>query len=289
MSYKLRLGRSTRQIFRHWSSMELITLCYATLVLLTVCTFYLCASFGFLPHDPEDLALDQILAAPLNTEYLLGTDYMGRDVLTRLMLGTEAYFLPGLLAVSLAITLGSILGAMTIFFTRNGKRIINLLNNCLQSMPRLVILFLVIAIFEPEIYLIMLIIGISHIPSVARIVNNRVNVLKEKSFINSAIASGLPIHTIMFKHILWFNCRGILAAQASLIMTEAILMETSLSYLGFGVQEPASSWGNMIQAGANYMLQGEIWSSTIPAIAVMLVLSALYLLTHLFINKLDKQ
>ena len=112
--------------------------------------------------------------------------------------------------------------------------------------------------------------------------------LQEKSFIDSAIASGLSVTNILFKQVLWFNCRGIILSQASLVMSEAILMETSLSYLGFGVQEPDASWGNMIQSGASYLLQGNIWSSTIPAIAVMLVLSAFFLLSNLLVHKMDK-
>lgn len=87
---------------------------------------------------------------------------------------------------------------------------------------------------------------------------------------------------------MWYNCRAILVAQAALIMSEAVLMEVSLSYLGFGVQEPTPSWGNMIQSGANYLMQGQIWASTIPAIAVMIVLSALFLASNLVIKKLDK-
>lgn len=273
---------------KHWSWSERITLAYALTILTAICLFYICSLLEILPHHPDDLDLEQVLVPPLSNDYFLGTDNLGRDILTRLMLGTQAYFIPGLMAVLIAIIGGGILGASTTFTTKSSKKFINLFNNSIQSMPRLVILFLFIAIFEPEIYLIMLIIGISHIPSVAKVVNNRITVLKEKSFIDSALASGLALHTILIKHILWFNCRAILIAQASLIMSEAILMEVSLSYLGFGVQEPTPSWGNMIQSGANYLMQGQFWSSTIPAIAVMLILSALFLLSNLVINKLDR-
>ena len=282
-------GRQKVATLHDWSLFEKMVLIYASSVLLSIVIFYICSVLSFLPHDPEALALSDVLVTPFSGEYLLGTDYLGRDILTRIILGTEAYFIPGLLAVGLAVFFGGLLGSITVYFSLTAKKTINLFNNSLQSMPRLVILFLFIAIFEPDIYLIMAIIGISHIPSIAKLINQRIIVLKEKSFIDSAIASGLSPLTILFKHILWFNCRAILISQAALIMSEAILMETSLSYLGFGVQEPDASWGNMIQSGANYLLQGQVWSSTIPAIAVMLALSALFLLSSLIIRKMDKK
>ncbi len=272
---------------RDW--LQQMGLIYSLTVLLLVLVFYISAVNNWLPHNPEDVAFDAILSPPFSQNYLLGTDFLGRDILTRLMLGTQAYFIPGLLAISLAVLLGGLIGAISAFRFRLTRQFIGFFNNTLQSMPRLVILFLFIAIFEPDIYLIMLIIGTSHIPSVAKIVSNRINSLKERSFIDSAIASGLPTWKILIRHILWFNCRGILIGQASLIMSEAILMEVSLSYLGFGVQEPDASWGNMIQAGANYIMQGQIWSSTVPAIATMLVLSALYVLGHRLINSMEQK
>jgi len=287
--YKNERSVNSWQRLQRWSIVQKITLLYSLTVLGLLTIGFICSIVNIFPQDPEALALDAVLVPPLSGNYLLGTDYLGRDQLTRLMMGTEAYFLPGLLAVGVSILFGSILGSITIYSTRNGKKIINIFNNTIQSMPRLVVLFLIIAIFEPNIYLIMLIIGISHIPSLAKVVNNRILSLQEKSFIDSAIASGLSTHTILFKHILWYNCRGLLLSQAALIMSEAILMETSLSYLGFGVQEPDPSWGNMIQAGSSYLLQGDVWSSTIPALAVMLVLSAFFLLSNLLIQKMDKK
>ena len=286
--YSNKKHAALKQALSAWSLGQQITLFYALTVITLVLIAYVCSLNSILPFDPEAMSLEAVLTPPLSGQHLLGTDYLGRDILTRLMLGTEAYFLPGLIAVGIAVLTGGFIGSLTVYASRTGKKIINMVNNTIQSMPRLVVLFLFIAIFEPDIYMIMTIIGISHIPGIARVVNNRILALQEKSFIESAIASGLSPFTILFRHILWFNCRNLLIAQASLIMSEAILMETSLSYLGFGVQEPNASWGNMIQSGASYLLQGDVWSSTIPAIAVMLVLSALFLLSNLIIHKLDK-
>ena len=276
-----------RNWLQDWTLSQKIALAYSVLIIGLLTLAYLANVFTILPHDPQDMALDAVMLPPFHKGYLLGTDYLGRDELTRLIMGTNAYFIPGLMAVIIAVAFGSILGCISIYSSLTSKTLINIFNNTIHSMPRLVMFFLFIAIFEPNIYLIMLIVGISHIPSIARIINTRIMSLREKSFIDSAIASGLSRTNILLKQILWFNCRGIILSQASLVMSEAILMETSLSYLGFGVQEPAASWGNMIQSGASYLLQGKFWSSTIPAIAVMLTLSAFFLLSHLLIQKMD--
>jgi len=271
------------------STKHKIVLIYTSLVLLFVVIAYICALFNITPQDPEEMVLDELLTKPFQGPYWLGTDYLGRDTLTRLILGVEAYFLPGLLAVSIAIGFGSLLGAFSIYARSSVRKVLKFSNDFLQTMPRLVLLLLIIAIFEPNIYLIMVVVGVSNIPSVANLIAARVDILRDKSFVDFAKASGAPLHTIIFKHLLWFNCRALIISQAALAMGEAILMESSLSYLGFGVQEPTPSWGNMVQSGANYLLQGDIWPSTIPAMAIMLVLSALYLLSNTVIQILDRE
>jgi len=281
----IRRRRSTFSLIR---TSDKLKLAYSLGILLLVVIAYVCAVFDITPFDPDDMQLDMLLTPPLQGSHYLGTDFLGRDILTRLILGVQAYFLPGILAVSIAIFFGSIVGAFSVYARRSVRNSLYFTNGLLQTLPRLVLVLFIIAIFEPNIYIIMAIIGISSIPSVANLVSSRIDILREKSFVDFAKASGAPLHTIIFKHLLWYNCRALLISQSALTMGEAILMETSLSYLGFGVQEPLSSWGNMVQSGANYLLQGDIWSSTIPALAIMLVLSALYLLNHVIIRILDK-
>jgi peptide/nickel transport system permease protein len=150
--------------------------------------------------------------------------------------------------------------------------------NLIDSFPRLVLILLVIAAFKPDIYYIMVVVGITGVPTVASLIKGKIQFLREKNFIEAAQALGLPTRTILLKHILWYNCRALLIIQATLGMGEAILIETSLSYLGFGVQEPTPSWGNMVQAGANYFLQGNFWPSTAPALAILFTILGFHLL-----------
>jgi len=124
----------------------------------------------------------------------------------------------------------------------------------------------------------MVVVGITGMPVIANLIAGKIAFLRQKSFIEAAHALGLPAHTVILKHILWFNCRALLVIQATLGMAEAILVETSLSYLGFGVQEPTPSWGNMVQAGANYFLQGNFWPSTAPALAILATILGFQLL-----------
>jgi peptide/nickel transport system permease protein len=239
---------------------------------------YLLGAFRLLPFDPQDIDLDLMMAGPFTGRHLLGTDFMGRDMLSRLIVGTQAYFLPGLLAVIVALSCGTVLGVLAGYRGGAFDTAITYLTNLVDSFPRLVLILLVIAAFKPDIYYIMLVVGITNVPAVVSLIKGKILFLKRKNFIEADIAFGVPARTIILRHILWFNCRSILIIQATLGMAEAILMETSLSYLGFGVQEPVPSWGNMVQSGANYFLKGQFWASTAPALAILFTILGFHLL-----------
>lgn len=268
----------TRSIWRRAETTDLIYIGYGLIVLTTVLVSYIMGAFDLLPYDPEEMDLDYMMMGPGTAGHLLGTDYMGRDIMSRLILGTQAYFLPGLLAIFISLSLGSILGVLAGYEGGRTEKAVTYFNNLVDSFPRLVLILLVVAAFKPDIYYIMIVVGLTNAPIVAALIKNKILFLKQKNFVESATAMGIPKHIIIFKHILWYNCRSLLIIQATLGMAEAILMETSLSYLGFGVQEPQPSWGNMVQAGSNYLLQGEFWPSTAPALAILLTILGFHLL-----------
>jgi peptide/nickel transport system permease protein len=203
---------------------------------------------------------------------------MGRDMLTRLILGIQAYFLPGLLSITIALSLGSILGVLAGYRGGRSDAAVGYVTNLVDALPRLVLMLLVIAAFKPGIYTIMAVLGLTSAPTVAMLVKGKIRMLKQRNFIESAVALGISPARIILKHILWYNCRALLLIQATLGMAEAVLLETSLSYLGFGVQEPTPSWGNMVQAGANYLMQGNFWVSTAPALAILFTVLGFHLL-----------
>jgi peptide/nickel transport system permease protein len=251
---------------------------YGATVAGIVVLSYLLGALKLLPHDPDGMDLGAMMAGPLTGSYLLGTDFLGRDLLTRLILGIQAYFLPGLAAIAIALALGSFLGVAAGYRGGRTDAAVTYLTNLIDALPRLVLMLLVIAAFKPQIYTIMVVLGITTAPTIATMVKGKILMLKQRSFIESAVALGISPWTIILKHILWYNCRALLLIQATIGMAEAVLIETSLSYLGFGVQEPTPSWGNMVQAGANYLLQGNFWSSTAPALAILLTVLGFHLL-----------
>ncbi len=268
--------------FSAWKSArpsDRMSVIYGLVVVSVVLVSYVLGALQWLPHDPDEAKYEEaMLLPPFSEGYILGTDFMGRDILTRLILGIQAYFLPGLLAIAIALGLGALLGVLAGYRGGRAEAAVTYFSNLIDSLPRMVLMLLVIAAFRPSIYTIMLVFGITTAPTISMLVKSKVLMLKERNFIESAVALGLSPVTIIFKHILWYNCRALLLIQATIGMAEAVLLETSLSYLGFGVQEPTPSWGNMVQAGANYLMQGNFWPSTAPAIAIMLTVLGFHLL-----------
>jgi peptide/nickel transport system permease protein len=268
---------------------DLVYISYGLLVVLLVFVSYVLGMTGFLPFDPQEINLELLMAPPNTEGHLLGTDFMGRDILARLIIGIQAYFLPGLLAIALALALGTCFGVLAGYWGGGLDTASTYVSNLLNSFPRLVLILLMVAAFKPDIYLVMTVVGITNAPTVASLIKSKIQFLKQKNFIEAATALGLKNAAIIIKHILWHNCRSVLIIQATLGMAEVILIETSLSYLGFGVQEPTPSWGNMVQSGANYFMQGKFWPSTAPAMAILLTIMGFHLLGDSLNNILERK
>lgn len=280
---------SELSVWRRASLIDLGYVAYGLLIVSTVVLSYITGAFALLPFDPQALDMDLLNAPPGAGHHWLGTDFLGRDILARLVLGIQAYFLPGLLAVAIALSGGTAFGLIAGYRGGSAETVVSYVSNLIDSFPRLVLILLVIAAFKPDIYYIMVVVGITGVPTVATLIKGKIQFLREKNFIEAAQALGLPAYKILLKHILWHNCRTLLIIQATLGMAEAILIETSLSYLGFGVQEPTPSWGNMVQAGANYFLQGNFWPSTAPALAILFTILGFHLLGDGLNNILERK
>ena len=257
---------------------DLAYVVYGLFVVTLVLVSYTLGALKLLPYDPHQISIGLLNAPPGSGGHLLGTDFLGRDILSRLIVGIQAYFLPGLLAIAISLSLGTALGVVAGYRGGSADPLISYFNDLVDSFPRLVLILLVIAAFKPDIYYVMAVVGVTGVPGVASLIAGKIRFLRQKNFIEAASVLGLPTHVIILKHILWYNCRTLLIIGATLGMGEAILIETSLSYLGFGVQEPTPSWGNMVQAGANYFLQGKFWPSTAPALAILFPILSFHLL-----------
>jgi peptide/nickel transport system permease protein len=250
---------------------------YGLVVVLSISLAAAAAELGWLPHDPDAMDLGTMLAPP-SLAHPLGTDFIGRDVLSRIMLGTHAFLGPGFLAVGISLVLGVLLGVLAGYWPERFATPIGFCLELVDALPKLVLVLLVIALFKPDVYAILAVVGITNVPATAELLRARIAVLRRKSYIEAATALGLHPLAVIGKHVLWHHGRALIAVQATLGMADVILIETSLSYLGFGVQEPTPSWGNMVALGKDYFFRGELWISTVPALAILLTILGLHLL-----------
>lgn len=283
---ELTIAPTTWGRFRAWPVAQLFATSYGATVAVLLTAAYLCSRLGWLPADPNAMDLASMNQTP-DGAHLLGTDFVGRDLLARIMVGTQAFFLPGLLSIGVSLVFGAIFGVLVGFWPERFATPVGVLLQLLESLPKLVLILLVIALFRPDIYIVLLVVGVTNIPAAAELLRSKIAVLKRKSYIEAALALGVPTWRVIGKHVLWLHGRGLVLIQATIGMGEAILIETSLSYLGFGVQEPVPSWGNMVALGKDYFFQGDLWISTAPALAILFTILGFHLVGDALLERLE--
>jgi peptide/nickel transport system permease protein len=264
-------------IYKRASAQDVISIGFGLCVLSYLIVFYIISITNIFIKNPMEINVGAMFQSA-SFDHLFGTDFLGRDIFSRIVKGTEAFFLPGLLSITISTAIGMLFGVLSGFSPRFASRIISYILDIIDSVPRFIFILIIIVLFSPSIYLIMTFVGITSIPKIAAYVKAKVEVLKQHGFIESSRALGLSPMTIIFKHIVWLSSKSVLIIHATLGMGEVILIETSLSYLGIGVQEPKPSWGNMVAMWADYFFQGRVWLSTIPAITITVTIMGLYLL-----------
>ncbi|MBI2570721.1 MAG: ABC transporter permease [Candidatus Schekmanbacteria bacterium] len=228
--------------------------------------------------DQRDVRASTLFGAPPQAEgfHVLGTDGAGRDILSLLVLGTRTYLVPGLLAVSIALGLGILLGTIHGHYGGYAAKAVSWFVKTVHSVPKLLLLLVIGAVTDFDVKWLMFGLGFAGAPRVTEMVAARIASLRRADFIEAAREAGLREWVIVAKHVLWYNCRHLLVIQASFFMAEAILMETTLSYLNSGAQ--GLSWGRMVQHGSNDLFQGIYWTSAAPAAAVVTTILGFYLL-----------
>jgi peptide/nickel transport system permease protein len=264
-------------LYKRASAVDVISIGYGLFVVAYLVCFYIISVTNIFIRDPMSVDMGNMFLKP-SFEHLLGTDFLGRDIFSRIVKGTEAFFLPGIVAIAVSTAFGLGFGIIAGYYPRYFSNVIFYFLNIIDSIPRLILILIVIILFNPSIYVIMTFVGITSIPKTASYIKARVEQLKEQRFIEACRALGLSQWSIIFKHIIWLYSKSVLIIQATLRMGESVLIETSLSYLGIGVQEPVPSWGNMVAMGKDFFFQGKVWLSTIPAITILMTIMGLYLL-----------
>jgi peptide/nickel transport system permease protein len=220
------------------------------------------------PRNP--LAIDPLhrYAPPLHAGYLLGSDDLGRDVFSRLLYAGRISLTVGLAAMAVTIVVGSLVGATAAYYGGTVDILLMRLTDMVLCFPNIFLLLFLAAFISPGLGPVALIIGLTAWMEVARIVHAQVLALKEQDFILAAQLLGLPRWRIVLRHILPNTMAPILVA-ATLNIANAILLESYISFLGYGIQPPTASWGNMLyNAQSDFAL--DPWLAIFPGIMITL-------------------
>ncbi|HEX8695316.1 MAG TPA: oligopeptide ABC transporter permease [Longimicrobium sp.] len=259
---------------RHFRKNRLAMAGLAVMLLLYVVTLVTPLIAPYDPAEQGNIILNRYLEPSL--QHLMGTDKFGRDIFSRVLYGARISLSIGFVAVGISITLGTLVGAFAGYFGGIVDSLLMRFTDMMLSFPRLVLLIVVIALFEPNIYLVVTVLGLTGWMGTARLVRGEVLSLREREFIQAARALGMGDGRIIFRHIIP-NTMAPVIVSATLGIGQTILTEASLSFLGLGVQPPTPSWGNMVSDGRDALINAW-WIATFPGIAIVLTVVAFNLL-----------
>jgi peptide/nickel transport system permease protein len=219
------------------------------------------------PYNPNDIDRTQILEPP-SFKHPLGTDDLGRDILSRMIWGARISLSVGFVAVGIATVIGMILGAISGYYGSWTERIVMRFIDIMLSIPTFFLILAVIAFIGPSIWNIMIIIGLTSWMGVARLVRAEFLSLKEREYVLAAKAVGSSDIRIIFRHIM-LNSMAPVLVSAVLGVAGAVLTESALSFLGLGVQPPTPSWGNILTLGKDN-IEIAWWLSLYPGLAILI-------------------
>ncbi len=244
---------------------------------LIVLMFVLMAIFApwLAPQDPADQSL-LIRRQPPSSDYLLGTDEFGRDILSRIIYGARVSLSVALSSVGIGLLIGSTLGAIAGYLGGWLDTVIMRTMDLLLAFPYLLLAIVIVAALGPGLVNTVIAIAVWTVPAFARVARSAVLQIKERDFIVAALALGAKEERVMRVHLLP-NFAATLVVYASLYLAYAILMESALSFLGLGVQPPRASWAGMISNGRNYITSAP-HIATIPGVAIALAVLGFNLL-----------
>ncbi|MGY3714611.1 ABC transporter permease [Sutcliffiella cohnii] len=233
------------------------------------------------PHDPNKIDPANMLKPPVwaeegSSEFLLGTDNLGRDILSRIILGSQISLLVGISAVVLAGAIGVFVGLIAGYY---GKFIDNVLMRIVDSflaIPTILFALVILSVFGPSVTTLIIVLGVTNWVTYARLVRGEVLSIKEREFVKAAHSIGVRDSKIILKHLLP-NVVSSFIVISTLSVATTIILEASLSFLGLGIQPPTISWGGILSDGRDY-LATSWWLATFPGLAITItVLGIIFL------------
>jgi peptide/nickel transport system permease protein len=238
--------------------------------------FIIVAAFApwIAPYDPIDQNLPAQLQGP-SSEHWLGTDDFGRDMLSRIIVGSRVSLLVGVIATTIGATAGTLCGLVAGYFRQLDNLVMRVMD-VLLAFPSIILAIAIIAVLGPSLINVMVAVGINSIPLYARLVRATTLSLKEKEFVEAAHAVGSTDSYIVFRHILP-NCLSPIIVYSTLQLGTAILSASILSFLGLGIQPPSPEWGQMVNSGRGW-LRDAPHIATFPGMAIFFVVMGFNLL-----------
>jgi peptide/nickel transport system permease protein len=253
--------------------------------IIIVCVFLLAMLAPIIsPYDPDDINVKAILLGP-SASHWMGTDGLGRDVLSRMLHGGRISLLVGLVAVGISTAIGILLGALAGYYRGWVDTFIMRLVDVMLSIPSFFLILAVIAFLTPSIINIMIVIGLTSWMGVTRLVRAEFLSLNEREFVLAARTLGAKDARLIFTHLLPNSLTPIIVSTV-LGVASAVLMESGLSFLGLGVQAPQASWGNILTDGKEY-IQFAWWLSLFPGLAILITVLGYNLLGEGLRDALD--
>jgi ABC-type dipeptide/oligopeptide/nickel transport system permease subunit len=258
---------------------------------LILSLFLICAAFApiFSPYDPNAQKLGDRLQPGIwagNRNHLLGTDQLGRDILSRIIFGTRVSFLVGLFSVGIMVFFGTLFGlvsgyyggAIDLFFMR--------IVDIFLSFPETLLAIGIMAALGPGIVNALIAIGLVFTPKMTRLIRGSTLAKKEADYIEAARSIGAPTWRIFIKHLIP-NISAEIIVFSAITMGQTIIYIAALGFLGLGAQPPTAEWGAMISVGADYLVVGKWWPSTFPGIAIALAVIGFVLMGDALRDILD--
>jgi len=245
---------------------------------LILCFMIFIAIFAPLiaPYDPTAVNMQERLQPPSGIHWF-GTDNVGRDIFSRVIFGARITLTAGIMVVVMALSVGTLLGAIAGYFGGITNDIIMRITDIFLSFPSLVLAILIAATLGPGLYNAMVALLVSWWPWYTRLTQGQVLSVRQNYYVESAIAVGCSNPRVIFKHILP-NCLSAIIVQATMDFGYAVLATASLSFIGLGVRPPTPEWGIMINEGRMYVLSGQWWMIFFPGIFLALTVLGFLLL-----------